>query len=249
MTLKLNRDDLKVIDETERRISHYTTLVNKSKQFKQGDILFYWNIYTQKIESNSYGPIKYKVVHTDSNGLPYLKQLSSTGAPRGSLLSIFNMYEEAESYFEDHTYEKQPTDILMHDPHYVDHMIIAEENDEYDPSEISRKKKILRDEIIKHNKASKLDVSEVDKAVELMNNMVVGQVYWQSSKTCFTINSIERTTVPSHYGYSKRKITDIPKITVIKSNGDEVQMLPTDLWRTNLYGKKPRSYKELSDSI
>lgn len=248
MTHSLKKDDLCVIKETETYLSGTIFCIEKARRFKLNDILFRrW--YDGTLCKNSYGPIKYKVVHVDKNGMPYAKEMTSAGNPRGELISIYNHYV---MLIEDHigypAVLSMEEDIFSHDPHYIEHIIIAEEGENYDPAEASRKKKILREEIIKHNKDNKIALHETKDAIEALNRMEIDQVYWLSNKTYFTVNKIETDSTIKHCGYP-RGMLQARKITVTKSNGEVLQLMPHDLWRTNLYLSQPRSYKELSDTI
>ena len=89
-----------------------------------------WNI--EKFSSSNDAPRKYKVVHIDEAGLPYVMKVSMKGELCGDMKCIAG-YDLECTKFE-------------YDPDFLDHQILAEEDEKFDPQEVYKEK---RDEYFK----------------------------------------------------------------------------------------------------
>lgn len=243
---QLSARDLGWIKHNEEIMLAFLNRLKEVTQFKLNDYLIAYKIFPdsgQKVPiTNSYGtPIKYKVVHTDKAGIPYIKMVASSGAVVGDVqaLVIFDPFDGtiADGYH------------YTHDPHFVESIILEDKT--YDPTEIQRNKKLLRDEIVKHNREAKINTKDLSELIKTFNSMNVGEKYWFSIKNNMTINRITIVPASKHVGaltvskYSKQKIKDIPEIEVTLSNGSTDTYYPHVFLGKNLYTKQPRSINEI----
>lgn len=116
-------------------------MVIKDYHFQLGDILIknslhnYYNDndeYVSKWEIEPFSkrnkaPRKYKVVHIDDVGLHYIQKIRMQGDLCGELICLAAF---------DSDYDK-----FEYDPDFLDHQILAEEEESYDPQELYREKR------------------------------------------------------------------------------------------------------------
>ena len=125
--------------------SVYNTLmyIKEVGDFQVGDVLIkYDNRYNydlgdyewkiEKFSKKNDAPRKYKVVHRDAAGLPYVMKISMKGEYCGDLKCIAG-YDLSYTKFE-------------YDPDFIDHQILADEDDNFDPQAVYKEK---RDEYFK----------------------------------------------------------------------------------------------------
>lgn len=245
----LSTEDLNVISQNETEMYSIVSQLEKVRQFNTGDYLICIRVAKdtgQRVAiTNSYGThTKFKVVFIDKNGIPYVKEISSNGLTRGPIKSLMGSHEQDQwgnHGWNDFEFE--------HDPHFVEAIILSAEQG-YDPTEVQRNKKKLRDEITEHNIKSKLKTSETADVVAAFATMQPGETYWFSTKNGMVIDKATIIPIPvgwkNHYG---RKVGHITQVEVTLSNGKKQTYLPHEFRHRNLYKAMPRSYKELSDSI
>ena len=118
----------------------YETLkIMKDITFSLGDILIrkdrVWNDseedytawYTERFSDANDSHRKYEVVHVDEVGLCYVQKIGMKGGNVGDVKCIAG-FDNAWVKFE-------------HDPDFIDHHILCDEDDEFDPLEIYKEKR------------------------------------------------------------------------------------------------------------
>lgn len=249
---KLGSDDRECIKETETIIEVLLASIKRNREFKIDDYLigfFIGNSKPQLIKSSAGVPFKYKVVHVDSNGIPYIKPLNKNGSPYGALIPTVDLDFNNDFY-------ALSTSVLNYiqyelDPDFVDHIILGAE-ESYDPSMKLRKAASLRKEINTHNAENKLQTKDIADMIKIFDTVKVGEKYWTSAKTSFNIDSIGGVPwVEYHRRLAYRvKMQTIPTITITYSNGKTETLMPHQIENMNLYKKQPRSLtRELNNPI
>ena len=162
----LSEEDLKELIEEARngraRDIFYALEAIKDFHFEENDILVHmscengWgtkdkdkNWEVEAFSKANVAPRKYRVVHTDEVGLPYVQKVSMKGELCGDVKCM-------ASY--DSDYHK-----FEHDPDFVDHQILADEGDVFDPQEVYKEK---RDEYFQLKPKAKRKTKQVDSSVE-----------------------------------------------------------------------------------
>ncbi len=245
----LTRDDMETIKENEKEILFLLQELDKVRQFKLGDYLIciMVNKHTnQRVPmTNSYNVTKkFKVVHVDQCGIPYYKEVSSKGTTRGPAMPMMGEYGHEQHQYGWDSFE------FEHDPHFVESVILEAEAG-YDPVEVQKSKKKLRDEITKHNADNKIKSSGIAEIVAGFAAMKPGETYWFSGKNGMTINSVKPVVIPTpmRHTYGHGKYKNVVEINVTLSTGKQATYLPHDFMFKNLYKAQPRSYRELSETI
>lgn len=109
--------------------------------FIEGDILIHKTLdwtgvdvewVTEKFSGITQAPRKYKVVHVDDVGLPYVQRIGMKGGVIGDIKCLAG-YDDS-------------SDVFIHDPDFIDHQIIADDDDTFDPQEVYKEN---RDEYFK----------------------------------------------------------------------------------------------------
>src|ERR1041385_2637522 len=90
---KLSQSEMEFIQERQRGLTETINTLKEIGRFKTGDFLvaFHyarnWDDHKRRQVLNSYGaPKKFTVVHVDTNGVPYMKELNKKGLPSGQLI-------------------------------------------------------------------------------------------------------------------------------------------------------------------
>lgn len=126
---------------------HATEIINmlhrlrKYGQFQEGDILIKeenvgyrnkngeykreWRV--EKFSRVNSAPRKYKVIYVNEVGAPYISKISMKGDLCGDIKCMYG-------YSTDHHRFK-------HDPDFLDHQILAEEDEKFDPQEVYKEKR------------------------------------------------------------------------------------------------------------
>lgn len=240
---ELTPNDIDVIEQIETFLGRLIDELDRARKFNMNDYLIcsqHCSDTGQKVlMTNSYGtPIKFRIVHVDANGMPYAKEINSSGDPRGDIINLVDTDEFSGTRV-----------IFEHDPHFLDAIILSTES-EYDPTENQRKKKQNREDIIQHNTKAKVNTLELKSLIDLFATMVVGQTWWFSTKNYMHVIDLRVTSGRTiGHGMLYRGFKHVFEIDVRLSNGNTKTYHPHDFLNKNLYSKQPRSYKELSDSI
>lgn len=119
-------------------------LIKKEKHLGDDDELV-WT--TEPFSSVNSAPRKYEVVHVDKVGLPYVSKISMKGAYCGDIKCMAGF---------DFDWQK-----FEYDQDFLDHQILAEEDEKFDPQEVYKEK---RDEYFKtrpKRKRTKANEAEV----------------------------------------------------------------------------------------
>lgn len=99
--------------------------------------------FTEEFSSSNSAPRKYKVVHVDDVGLPYIMKVSMKGELCGDMKCIAG-YDLNYTKFE-------------YDPDFIDHQILADEGEDFDPQEVYKEK---RDEYFKTRPKAKRETKQ-----------------------------------------------------------------------------------------
>lgn len=243
---KLSRNELEYIEQRERQVRDTVVALKKAQQFKDGDFLiafrslYNWKTLDQEKEqiTNSYGaPKKYKVVHVDANDIPYMKELSKKGEPTGTLICPISLGNNNSI--------REESSIEFHvDPDYTDSIIMQDEEN-FDSSQIHREKSDTFKEIVKHNKASKIDTQDYRLLSTFFDtNVKVGTVIYKSINRFFTV--IKINPVPRDLPNRIKMHEDFIEIQDHKGNIKNC-CLNEFIYKV-LYTQQPRSFtKELKD--
>lgn len=248
---ELTKEDMEIIESNEKDTMDLLERLEKARQFKLGDYIVCSLINNETKQrmplTNSYNVNrKFKVVHVDKAGIPYIKEVSSNGKTRGVMSSLFGQYE-FDAYSHHHHWGFDSWEF-EHDPHFVESVILEAEGS-YDPVEVQKNKKKLRDEVTKHNKDNKLKTSDIADVEAVFAAMQPGEVYWFSIKNFMTVLSTQVVAIKTGLR-GKAATKNITQIEVqLSSNGKTERYSPNQFQYRNLYKAQPRSYRELSDTI
>ncbi len=243
--VKLSSQEMDFIGQREAFLQGLIGAIQEVAKFKTGDFLiafkpsYSYGMRTEKRTQivNSYGaPKKYTVVYTDKFGVPYMKELNKNGNPIGQLISSLR--------FEDGQRAVKQSNIEFEiDPDYTDAIIMDDEQN-YDASAIARAKSETFKEITKHNKSLKIKLKNGPELLKFVKTLKVGDVFWKSIKTNFTIISLN--PIPTtHNGTRIKEYEVIGRAR--DSKGKEWDIDHTTFYWHAIYTAQPRSYNELKD--
>ena len=140
-----SKDELLILNAHSAHMQLLKNCMERVKTFAEGDYLIAMkvNLVTGKDKAinDSYGvPLKYKVIHIDEHGIPWIKRINSLGQPKGSIINL--IIAETKDYIcsvDDLGAVFTPpiahTKFLL-DPEYIDSLILGPSA--YDP--VIRKK-------------------------------------------------------------------------------------------------------------
>ncbi len=237
----LSAQEMDFIKHRQEHIGSLVEAVQQVSKFKQGDFLIAFRPatpYSNRTQiTNSYGAAKkYTVVMVDKYGVPYMKELNKNGTPIGQLISPLR--------FEGGTRAIKDTRIEFEvDPDYTDAVIMADEEN-YDATHINKAKSDNFKEITKHNKSLKVKFKDKDDLLKFLLTLKVGDVFYKSIKTHFTITSL--LPIPTTHNGKRVKEFEVFG-TAQDSKGKNFSLdHSTFLWHA-IYRGQPRSYNELKD--
>ena len=241
--VKVEKFELDFIKKNEYALSETLKVLEDVRQFKDGDYLIAFRRATQWGETkdvqitNSYGAAKkFQVVHVDSNGIPYMKELNKKGEPTGQLITSVRVDGG-------YTQLKQSEYRFEVDPDYAD-SIIMDDEENYDASVTHRVKGDLFKEITKHNKSIKVDNKDTLKLISFLQTLKVGDVLWRSIKTNITITQID----PIPLTHRNTRIDDYKPFGLAQDSKGKMISLDSHFFKWSaLYTAQPRSYNELKD--
>lgn len=115
------------------QIIHTLHQIKDVGNFEEGDILIReerktgdtW--VTEKFSKVNSAPRKYKVLYVDEVGAPYVSKISMKGDLCGDIKCVYG--------YDMYWYR------FRHDPDFLDHQILAEEDDKFDPQEVYKEKR------------------------------------------------------------------------------------------------------------
>lgn len=236
----LSPHEMEIIKRNEAGMSQTLRVLQEVTQFKVGDFLiaFHRNHWEGNRQvTNSYGaPKKFTVVHVDSNGIPYMKELNKKGEPTGIIIASVRL-EGGYSQLKEGEYRFEV------DPDYTDSIIMQDEEN-YDATLVHRMKGDLFKEITAHNKSIKIKTNDTPTLINFLQNLKVGDVIWKSIKTNLTV--IELQPIPlTHRGTRLAEYTVFGKVRDSKGKEHELDNM-FFRWGA-FYTAQPRSYNELKD--
>lgn len=252
---ELDKNDLLEIRYCTDDMRYIISVIDEVRKFKLGDYII-CNQITSSLNlksplKNSYGAVmKFKIVHVDELGLPYVKAVDAKGKASGPVEALLttnshNLWLSAGS--DDFSFEL--------DPDYADAILLQAE-DSYDPMARHNELKSMHKEVLAFNKQIKLPTSNMDEVVDTFSKLQVGMTYWTSPKKGFTVLEnapckLTKKTVRINGSVIKypANCTIIHKIKVRHSNGKVKTYEPADMKNKNIYAGIPRAYKDPSDSI
>lgn len=241
MKNKLSDHELEFIKEREEVVKETLNELKKVQEFKVDDYLiaFRKEYYSNKVTQvkNSYdAPKKYQVVHVDSNGIPYIKELNKKGSPIGQLMCPVDVHEGGGRIVRN-------TDMRFEvDPDYTDSIIMMDEEN-YDSSQVHRMKSDTFKEITEHNKKHKVKCGDLKEVAEFFSTVTSGMVLYKSIKTHFTV--LEINAIPRD---SANRLKGEPTFMKIQDSKGKINNVSLkDFQYKALYTARPRSYNELKD--
>ncbi len=239
---KLTSHELEYIKERERAMTETINTLRNLSRFREGDYLIAFHFAhgygdnKKRPVANSYGvPKKFIVVHVDSNGVPYMKELSKNGDATGGVISPvrvdggYSMIKQAEYVFEV-------------DPDYAD-AIILDDQENFNATEKLKVKSDTFKEIAEHNKKLKINCIDMKILAAFFSNVKVGDTLWRSNTSFYVVSKID----PVPRDKIGRLIKENPFLEVTNNKGASLTLSLDDFWRTALYSSQPRSYRELKD--
>jgi hypothetical protein len=238
----LSTSELEFIQRREADINAMLKELKKVQAFRLGDFLIAFNVQPWNSKRNqvinSYGaPKKFQVVHVDSNGIPYMKELNKKGTPVGILHSPVEIDQSSSRIVKSSNFEFEV------DPDYEDSIIMMDEEN-YDSAMIHRTKSDTFKEITAHNKSHKIYCGDRKQLADYFDkNVKVGTVLHKSSRSFITI--IEISKVPRDNAGRVKDFEDFCKVQDSKGNISHRNI--SDFVYTALYSAQPRSYNELKD--
>lgn len=242
------------LDRIKQMSEGYNALLAKIErlgQFKVGDYLIKTREWPRHMNessirkdtyTNSYGvPVKYVVVHVEGK-VPFAKRITAKGTPIGNLECCVPELDDDEVHNWEWHFEL--------DPDFADAMILDSVED-FDASAVHKEKRDTFKEVMEHNKANKINCSNADAILQFMNNIQVGESYWVSTRNSMLVQE-KLTIVNNLIPYNRRgsfigRNVTVPILKCLNNKGQQITIYPLDLYRTNVYKTKPRSYKELKD--
>ena len=247
---KLTPEDRAIIDSLGRDVGKYLDTIKRAQQFKLDDFLVLRiGLYGNKVstQTNSYGaPIKYKVVHVDTHGIPFVKRVNKNGEPMGRVSSCIGM--DDDEYFNE-------TAVFSFelDPDYADSILLQ---DNYDPTSLHRSKKDIWKAVTEHNKACKILTHDLKDLVNFFNSVSIGDTLWtsnigsyfvQDKKAIDPTNSIKKARYAMTAGQVKLLLQPtVISLTVMDKHGNIKDITPDFFHYRALYKDRPRTYKELN---
>lgn len=239
----LNPQEAEFIRNRSKEIASILDAISKATKFKEGDFLIAfepdrWSgSNKRRLITNSYGAAKkYTVVHVDSNGIAYIKELNKKGNPVGQLISTIHF----DGGFRSARDEQIEFEV---DPDFTDAIIMSDE-DNYDAAMIQRMKSDLFKEITEHNKSLKINCHDQQELIKFLQSLKVGDVIYKSIKTHFTILNID----PIPTTHNGTRLTDGKVFGKAQNSKGKIFDIDSRTFKWSaIYKGQPRSYNELKD--
>ena len=199
MSCKLSRNDKSTIDRNEKYDQIISFLRHKDDlKFKIGDILIKQHNYTydekgwqtETISSVSSAPRKYIYAYENDIGIGYIKPFLASGE-LGADITCMTNFSRGEVRFQ-------------LDPDYVEHMILADKDEEFDLGAVYARKKKFRQKAFAVNKKQLVDVRNLFKKVLFIESLKVGDTLWMG-------NDMDQLTSTQ---YRVKKITTLSRRNV-----------------------------------
>jgi hypothetical protein len=240
MKYELTSDDKKRIDAAER--TDAIIKFNKAKdsfRFNIGDVLIKqhwrgrdesWN--TETIGSSTDAPAKFVYVYEDNHGIGYVKQILSNGKLRGAITPMTNFDPESVRF--------------QLDPDYADHIMLADEGEEFKPNVIHEMKRKYREQAYRSNKKLLIPVSTYLERQLFLGDLRIGDKFWMGGnmdnmvETTFEVTNTETMDVAAiDDGYNRRRwieaINKYPELSGVKYIGVTIKVLSTPAGRYAYY--------------
>jgi len=242
----LTYDDKAFIDEFDRQYNSIIETLDRAKQFKLDDYLI---LYISnpggalELQKNSYGaPIKYKVVHVNPSGIPFIKRVNKKGGPVGPIFSCAGSKDDTYRTIE------QKFEFAL-DPDYADSILLQ---DQYDPAHLHRSKKDIWKAVTDHNKSCKVSTMFTSDIVSFFTTVNIGDMIWTSNISHYLVQD-KRTMSPKDFNagakwrdQTRMKGPFVLVLTVRDKKGKVKDICPDFFHGKALYKERPRTYKELN---
>ncbi len=237
----LTHSQLLAAKELDKTLKSLTSIRDQLSHYKLGDIFILeeWYIHNPKIfwvnKTHMGFPTKYKVVFISSEGIPYLRKITTTGNPTGNcllppeakVLRCLEKFVEGDNTnsisFANSVYQR-----FVPDPEQLDSILLQQE---FDPMAQHRDKSKLYNEINKHNKKALVPTSLLhpQSVANFFKSRQPGDRFWTSPNKQYVIQSV--TKVWKEY-----------EITCTDMNSVTVTFNFRDFYNKRLYKEQPRSF-------
>jgi hypothetical protein len=242
----ITHEDQLIIDGFNKRFEEGLEALEKAKQLAIGDylILYVTNDENKLIlQRNSYGaPVKYKVVHTSKQGMPFMKKVNKRGEPVGHVYSCMGTLETDD-------FSAGKAFQFELDPDFADSLLLQ---DKYDPATLHKSKRDIWKAVTEHNKASKIPTSNFNDVVNFFTAVQVGDTLWVSNQSHYMVRDKNLLSAVDHNVKVKwrfrtrQKGPHIVVLTVADKNGKVLDITADFFYGKALYKERPRTYKELN---
>jgi hypothetical protein len=191
----LSEQDKKRVEIAMKESEAHRFLKNRHKlNFDVGDILVrkmmgynrstgQTEVSVEKVSYSSPVPRKYKCIHIDEYGIPYVKVISTNGKEGVSVMSCTSI-DLDNQWFEQ-------------DPDQVAHVILSDDEKSFDPLEAFKNNKAKREQIRKQNRAIRENTSTSALAREAFKKLKPGdRIYRTYDKdTCYSVDELEIVSI------------------------------------------------------
>jgi hypothetical protein len=242
----LTLEDHQFIGEFNKQYEAILRTLESAKQFNLGDyMVLYVSDYQGKmqLQNNSYGaPIKYKVVFTDAQGVPFIKKVNKKGEPMGRLYSCVGTVND------DYRMMNQSFQFEL-DPDFADSILLQ---DGYDPSQLHKTKKDIWKAVTDHNKACKIPTQELKDVITFFQTVEIGDTLWTSNIGHYMVQdkkvlSASDFNLKAKWRYRTRIKGPLVCVLTVRDKSGKVKDITADyFWCKALYSERPRTYKELN---
>jgi len=241
MAEKLNKHEQEVISEMSAVVNvhlYNLELIKSLSKFKLDDYLIAfvppndYNSLKKQQAVNTFGAAKkYKVVHVDPYGIPYMKELNKYGKTFGQLLCPLYRRGNNELYIQT---------LFEVDPDYEDSILLDDEGS-FDAVKSIKDKSDLHKEIVKHNKSLRIKIKTTQDLINFISTIKVGDTIWRTPSSALTITEISPTPINT----IGKLIHDKRFIKVTNHKGITLDLAFKHLKSMAIYKDRPRTFNEL----
>jgi len=228
--IQISKEELKKVTNLHKFSSSYFWLKSREwSNFNINDILVKMTIrlWSDDIDKRQYEPEvvseksktprKYKVVHIDEYGVPFLKCIKTNGKLGNELICVAEL-DPSYSFFKV-------------DPDFVEHTILAEEGQEFNANDRLKEVKRQRRTIQKQNQKMRVKVSSIEEADEFLKQLKVNDKLWVGNKG-FDDEAHKRELVVKSVTYVK--ISALGKMGIWLSKEAEHELLNSQIVAFNV---------------
>lgn len=211
LTEGLTPMQLQAANDLDKALEDLKNIKHQLQDYKLNDVYIIeeWDPESKKnisVEKTNMGfPVKYKVVHISTEGIPYLRKITPNGNPTGPFhtppeaaglnwlkqtCNIFNDYRISYSASANYPRLSQDWRFTL-DPEQLDSILLQQE---FDPMAQQREKSKLFNEINKHNKRIQVSSSFADhpKTLEFFKSRQPGDKFWTSPDQQYVVQSVTK---------------------------------------------------------